>query len=406
MVNVAESEGIGDVVLDKIPELRSGLENGESANDEKASTFDKRKARFALLAAAGYLMPDSRIPRCFKQIIPGCFFVNVVHNPSSGQGRVTNLIRCGLASCPVCGPWDRLQKGLLWAAMLERSPYKLAMATLTLKHDRTESFDAVYGRLKTASKFVWSGRWYQIFKDDFKLAGRLTSLEVTHGPKTGFHPHYHMILVSRSPWVPQWQTEASLRLFKRWQQGVVKAGGWAEQAAFDFTAGNADAAKYLTKLDGTDGLQESWGIPQEAMLVDYKKGRNGNRSELQLLADYALQGDDLAGSLWQEIQTGLARQTRLKASRGLFLNLDGDQVGEELGEQWEVLTEADVILLSISQYGWHIIWQRKLLAEVYAFADANDAAGLKQMLSQNHVVWTDPIPPPHNRMESENCPGK
>jgi len=397
MVQTMNQEGSGGGALDKIPDLRSSLKNGDKeqtgSNTESSKKFDARKARFALLAAAGYLMPESRIPRCFKQIIPGCSHVDVVYNTASGQGRVTNLIRCGLASCPVCGPWDRLQKGLLWAAMLERSSYKLAMCTMTLQHDRTESFAVVYDRLKIASKYVWSGRWYQLFKEQFSIAGRLTSLEVTHGQKTGFHPHYHMILVSSKPWVPQWETEASLMLFKRWQNGVVRAGGWAEQAAFDFTPGNAEAAQYLTKIDGGDKLESTWGIPQEAMLVDFKKGRGGNRSELQLLADYALQGDELAGSLWAEIQRGLFQQTRLKASRGLFLDLDGDQVGEELGEQWDILTESDVVLLSISQFGWHIIWQKKLLAEVYAFADANDVTGLKQLLKQNFVTWSDPKPP-------------
>jgi hypothetical protein len=272
--------------------------------------------------------------------------------------------------------------------MLDKTPYYLAMMTLTLSHDNTESFSEVYNRLKDASKRMFSGRWWKGFQEQFWIVGRLSSLEVTHSVKSGFHPHYHIAIVARSSWEEDITLDAWSLLHRRWPHCVEKAGGFASlDHGVDFQAGDSGAIEYLTKVDGTEGLEKSWGIVQEVTLSDVKNAEKGHRTELQLLADYALHGDLDAGRYWLEIAVGLAGQTRLKSSRGLWELLGGPAEVERQADEWEELNDAEIVLLSLCQTSWNVIWERGLLAGTYDVAGKNDAVELRQYLRSKGVPF-------------------
>ena len=363
-------------------------EQKKAENTDNSLAFDARKARFLLLASAAKLWPESRIKSCFRLIIPGQDMVDICYNEQQQKPRFSHLVRCGLGSCPVCGPWDRLRKGQVWAAMLKNPRYHVAMLTLTIAHGKSESFSDVYNRLKDASCRMFAGRWWQGFKRRYWVVGKLTSLEVTYGADNGFHPHYHIAVVSETSWEGDPAVTAWCLLYKRWPECVAKAGGFAsEEYGVDFKAGNSGAVEYLTKLDGTDGLAQSWGIVQEVTLSDVKKAEKGHRTELQLLADYAIKGDIDAGQIWVEIAIGLAGQTRLKSSRGLWEELGGEEETEKQNDEWELLSETEIVLMSLCQTSWNVIWSRGLLAGTYEAAGQNDAVKLRQYLRENGVPF-------------------
>lgn len=378
-------EPLGNTYKLTVPLEQAATKNGVK-KDGVAN--EARRKRFALLASAARIWPESAIKKCFRFVAPGTSYIDILYSPIEDRARITNLIRCNTGACPVCGPYNRLQKGLAWSSILSDKPNKLALLTLTVEHHAGERFTAVLARLLEANKRMWSGRWWNGFKAEFFIEGRLTSLEVTDG-ENGFHPHLHIILVSDARWPDSDVAIAWAIIAKRWQSMVAKAGGFASiENGADFRAADAGSIDYLTK-DAGESLG-GWGLVEEATLGDYKKGRRGGRSTLQLLGDYTFKQDRNAGSRWYEIERGLKGRSRLRSSNGLWEALGGPEHIQAQENEFLDITESDVLLLSISQTDWLQIWDKRIVAQVYEIAAKNDAQALMNFLLANGITFSLP----------------
>lgn len=278
-----------------------------------------RSARFRHQRhAAKLLKGKGRVGLCRWSVISKSAGVDVVETFYEGDGRGTHfegVQTCGSVwLCPCCGARisetrrQELNQLLTWA---RAQGYVVQMITLTARHGREDDLDDLLDAMKDAKRRWGQHRAYKRLKADF--IGSVTATECTGGGAHGWHPHFHMLVVSsgqidlddlRKPWL------ASLK-----GAGLHGTGaGWSVQ---DATA----AGDYIAK----------WGAAEELSLKDRKQGRGG-RTPAQLLADSA-DGDLRAGHLWREYAEAFHGRRQLVWSRGLKSLAGINQVDDEEAAQ-------------------------------------------------------------------------
>ncbi|MEJ2325415.1 MAG: hypothetical protein P8Y25_00785, partial [Chromatiaceae bacterium] len=134
-----------------------------------------------------------RVARCGQKRISATV---QLHATTNGVVLV-GVERCGsVHACPVCAPAiyaeraDEIQR--LVATV---GPERCRMLTLTLRHDRWASLDALDDGLRRAWRLFWaSGRASMRMRRAMRIEHYVKATERTHGP-AGWHPHIHMLWV-------------------------------------------------------------------------------------------------------------------------------------------------------------------------------------------------------------------
>lgn len=219
--------------------------------------------------------------------------------------------------CPCCGARisetrrGELNRLLSWA---RGEGYQISMITLTARHGRDDDLRDLLEKMKDAKR-----RWVQ--RRDYKairpqIIGSVTATEVTGGGGNGWHPHFHVVMITEPG------TDLS-PLREAWLGALRGAGlegtgaGWSLQDA-------AEAGRYVAK----------WGAAEELALKDQKKGRAG-RSPAQLLAASCDDGDTIAAALWAEYADVFHGRRQLVWSRGLKAAAGVDDVDDQEAAQDE-----------------------------------------------------------------------
>lgn len=280
--------------------------SGAAALDTTAKSVG-RSARFRHQRhAAKLLQGKGRVGLCRWSVISKSAGVDVVETSYEGDGRGTHfegVQTCGSVwLCPCCGARisetrrQELNQLLTWA---RAQGYVVQMITLTARHGREDDLAELLDAMKEAKRSWGQHRAYRriLNRRNANFIGSVTATECTGGGFHGWHPHFHMLVITaghvdlnelREPWL------SSLRA-----EGLDGTGsGWLVQDA-------SAAGNYVAK----------WGAAEELSLKDAKKGRGG-RSPAQLLADSA-DGDVRAGYLWREYAEAFHGRRQLVWSRGL-----------------------------------------------------------------------------------------
>lgn len=195
----------------------------------------------------------------------------------------TGLHRChSVWECPVCmqaismGRAEELRAVLAEHRKRGGSDY---MVTLTLPHRMGDALKPMRERVARAWQFVQSGAPWKRVKHRYGVEGYVRGLEETVGV-SGWHPHLHVILLTRRK-ITKGEAEALKRwLYERWCTGIAKrkAGepdygrpSWEHGISLE----PGHVAKYLAKF----------GLADELAKPSFKRARNGNRTPLQVLYD-------------------------------------------------------------------------------------------------------------------------
>lgn len=254
--------------------------------------------------AAGLLGGKARVGLCRWSMVSRAAGVDVVTSSYAGaEGHYAHfegLQTCGSVwDCPCCSARisntrrDELNQLLSWA---RAQGHTVQMITLTARHGRGDELADLLDRMKDAKRRWAQHRSYR--RLNVMIVGSVTATEVTGGGAHGWHPHFHIIIISsapvdldelREPWL------ASLRA-----AGLSGTGaGWRVQDA-------SEAGRYVTK----------WGAAEEVALGARKKGRGG-MTPMQLLAASCDDEDKRAGALWREYSAAFRGRRQLVWSRGL-----------------------------------------------------------------------------------------
>ncbi len=205
----------------------------------------------------------------------------MVHRGRGGH-YVSSLLRCGsIWACPVCAPAVRWRREQGLASAIRRlqaeRDVSVRLATLTVPHAVGDQLADLLSGLARAWHRLCSGRSWMDGQAQHGIVGWLRSVDITVSPRSGWHPHLHVLVVldagrpTRDEELAQW-------LGERWRPACVAAGLRApsRRRGVDVRDVGGSSAGYVL------------GIVTETVRSDLKAGRNGSFAPLQLL--------DLAGT--------------------------------------------------------------------------------------------------------------
>lgn len=302
------------------------------------STSDETHSQSRRLKSLLYLMLDAYRPfatkRCGK-----CTRVRIAANVDlqlrDGRAHFHGLMRCGKVwECPVCQLSIKSARAeeVRFAVSWHTERYgreSAAMLTSTVRHSFGDDIEVVRRGLADAWRYVKGGKGWVEMQRLIGLKGYIRGLETTHG-RNGWHPHFHIVLLTErpiSPWFLEWFAE-------RWRKGVLLHLG--AEAVPDREHGVdlrlLNEADYLQKL----GLEIS---------APDKGPRNGNRTPLQILQSFVETGDVADLKLWQSYVAGMHGARMLTWSRGLRVACGVEERTDQEIVEGEIDAETHVVTI-------------------------------------------------------------
>ena len=292
--------------LGSIAEFSSTLENGQNLSDYERQML--------MLAAARRLLPGERIAQCQWLIAPEKHMVEIEVDDHKEGARFKNLVRCESSSCNWCArarsEQDRHELSIA-IAQAEKLGWYPVLLTFTLSHHVTDSLTDLERALRKSFDRMFSGRWYQDFKDEWGMVGKITAKETTRGVN-GWHPHLHVLAFFDRDYDPLYLMAMHAALSRRWTEKVKSSGFNASNAhGVDVRNGKSEIASYIAKW-GREPVEYSWSAEHEMTMSVYKKPKLGGVTPFQLLGAAAGLLDDLTAV--SQVMAGNAANVRIKAS--------------------------------------------------------------------------------------------
>lgn len=338
------------------------------ADTEKASKT--RVERYILQSAARELLPGERVGVCRRLLVPGKGAVEVWHNGAAGKAHYKNLVVCGaLWVCPVCAAKISEHRREELKNAVAASGYSFTLGTITVQHKHGESLASILRVLREAWTKTKAGKGWQVIKDRFKFVGYITALEVTHG-KNGWHPHLHVLFVSRSKLADVDREELQMIISARFGRYVAELGGYVSEYHGVDVSGQEAVGQYVAK----------WGLAEELTKASSKRGRaDVGRNPFDLLRDY-VKGDKQAGELFKEYAAAMKGRRQLDYSVGLrdLLNIGKELTDQEAAE--EQVSSGDILLAKIPLEGWRVILANELRGQLLEVASTGSVEKLREWL--------------------------
>lgn len=356
----------------------------------------RRQYRLQRWSAA--LLPGWRVEMCGMRAVEG----SAVHITRNSEGRhgVSNVRRCGSGwVCPVCAPKiaagraDEISDGV---AQHHAKGGSVVLLTLTVQHHAGDGLADLITTLAAAQRRLWSGRWAQAFNRTWGVIGQIRNTEVTYGAATGWHPHSHVLLFTRS------LSDAAARelvgvLKRRWAD-VVAGVGWYASPVHGLQGERVlTREERVTRAEGRlrdDALAQyfaefgrvartssealrsaaeelvggDWSEAQELTYAHIKRARGVRFTPWALLEAAGGAGAERAPALWQEFADATKGRVLLRWSKGLRTRL---KVGEaesdvELAEKGAADTQ---VVAEVSMWAWRQLVREELAAPLLVALD-------------------------------------
>jgi hypothetical protein len=205
-------------------------------------------------------------------------YIDSRHN----SARVSSVETCGSVwACPVCaqkvlkGRSEELQQiGDKW----RNEGGKIYMLTFTFSHSRNDILSDLIGSstektgLMGAIRSFRQSKPWRAFKEKFNYRADCRALEITWGNASGFHPHIHMLIYTKTAIPPYLQKMWETKLYKNWalQCENMDLGVPSRKHGVDLRP--ATEKDYIAK----------WGSSAELSSGYVKGGKNGNLTIRQL----------------------------------------------------------------------------------------------------------------------------
>lgn len=281
----------------------------------------------------------------------GCTWIRISHEVAlvRPDGKPSyhykGLRICGsVHTCPLCASKiqeRRRQEVASAIAWGEGQGKALVMASYTFPHRVDQPLSLLLKLQQQAITYMRGRRQYMALMGDVGFAGRIRTLEVTHG-KNGWHPHTHELLIVSPSADP---LRMRMVLAELWLKACKKVGlfqpdrddEWSFLAhAVDVRDGDEGAAAYLAKMDD----QNKWGLSHEMTKGSSKQGRASGVHPFKLAADVSTSG------LFMEYVNAIKGSRQLVWSRGLKAAVGVDDKTDEEIAQEEATRVTDRISLT------------------------------------------------------------
>lgn len=321
----------------------------KSCDGEKEKSFTRKKKRKRNQEHARKLV-GGRLESCCRVPVPVMVNGDVVNMLAESRSvsilqngenySFGGLMHCGSVwCCPECASiiteYRRNELKLACENALSQG-LNISMLTLTVPHYAKDHLNDVLDGVSMALRKLKDRRAFKRLADEIGLVGNIRTLEVTYGVN-GWHPHFHILLFTKSELNDQELFSIQENLLSQWQSACVSSGlPMPNEHGLDLCNG-LWVAEYVTK----------WGIEEEMTKGHLKQGiKEGHISPFGLLDLYD-QGDENAGRRFQEFAKVFKGKRQLVWSKGLRELL---KVGEQKPDD-EIITEmenASVEVMKIS----------------------------------------------------------
>lgn len=341
----AADRAAGGLVTDANKGARSsqaGVLPGQQAAREK------RDGRYKALKFLWELSSLDRVRTCRRHSVRPAGTVDVRHNHASGLAGFSGVATCGSVwACPVCsariqsGRREELKRLVDWA---DDQGKVVLFGTMTLRHNIRQSLDTVWSALGGCFKSVRTNGSVRNMRAELGFSGYVRTVEVTHSPKNGWHPHIHMLYV-----LDREVTDTEIQAlgdteFSAWAYAAHKAGlGAPLRERYQLERVTGDVEDYLAKAEydpkkpgGTalEGYRHANSAAYELAGSATKVARQKSRTPFQILADVqdTYNADDC--DLWLEYERVSKGKKALTWSNGLKKEINLiEQTDEELAEE-------------------------------------------------------------------------
>ncbi|SOD41618.1 protein rep [Nitrosovibrio sp. Nv4] len=305
------------------------------------------------------------------------------------RARLSGLTTCGSGwMCPVCAQnIAEARRKEASKAMVQhiQGGGQAHLVTLTFSHHADEPLPEMLKKFDDARQsFKNCVTWKTILgKKDGKegeagCIGAITALEVTYGIANGWHPHVHMVVLTKKE-VTAFQQE---RLKCEWVRILLKKGLSDRsqvtdlmERAFDMRGG-ADAADYITKY----GREEHWGLTSELVRAHSKQGLMDGRYKPFGLLQLAGEGNAWAAERFKEFAVAFHGKRLLTWSPGLKKAFDLQEIDDAELSDDALPVEERVGRLTPEQ--WKVVLDRDARADLLMYAAGYCAAGEQQSLDE------------------------
>jgi hypothetical protein len=210
------------------------------------------------------------------------------------------------------------------------------LLTFTLSHHAGDSLKSLERGLRTAFDKTFSGRWFQEFKTEWRVVGKITSSETTVG-RNGWHPHLHVLLFTELEYAGKWPEAMEMQISERWIDKLKTLGFSANLAhGVDVRTAQSDIADYVAKW-GREPLEAGWGADTEIAKANVKRATHGGLTPFQLLGAAAGIQADLDAAC---ILLGADREVVKKRCAGLYVEFFLAMKGRarlHWGDMWRIL---------------------------------------------------------------------
>lgn len=309
--HVANLPAAAKPVRDTRPEPKAGREARRTANK-------KRDHWHELRIVLQKMTEDDTFSKCGRLPIPGVGRMKMNYDKAKNRTGWVNVRTCRKANlCTVCGNRIRTARGnqlaaaaMAWADpaaelpapfadLREKTGGGLAMGTFTLKHYRRTKLSELIAVQRKAWSYSFgreSGKNWQKVRTRFGIVGDVRVFETTWGSANGWHPHFHVTYFLAKPLTPAERKELEQILFRRWEKGVMRAGGYTL------------SRKYGVRLDvPKKGDVEAFAryIAKEMTGLLTKTGNKGRRTPWQIAQDYAETKNPQDRALWAEYENAI-----------------------------------------------------------------------------------------------------
>lgn len=247
------------------------------------------------------------------------------------------------------------------------------LLTMTVAHDKTDRLARLLGVETAAWKLITNGGAWTRLRKATGLFGWVRALEITEGDECGWHPHFHILLMTDDALDAAGLVAVKLHFTTRWARACEAAGLRPPHPVHgvDFrenvAAASEELGKYVTKVQEGD-----WTVAHEVTRGDLKTGRGKSRTPFEILKAYQDGGDVADRDLWREYTQAVKGLSAVRWSRGLRARLLPDD--DEKSDEDAALIDAGGVLLG--EMSVHV-WRRVVMARLeIAVLEAAEDGGL------------------------------
>ena len=301
---------------------RRHIRNVANGQDEEHSLQDlRRRVRMALQELLGEVSslrsPKGEYPvrKCGQVPIKR---KHVTVDMASGKARWSGFAECSsIWACPVCSAKIRNGRAIETAQgtgkwiMNGNSAY---MVTLTFPHDAGMDLKELLDMVSNTFRYVLADQKWRKVKQAHHIIGQIRALEITHGDN-GFHPHLHVLVFQEGPMTGKELDDLDKYWDGTWRKMIAAQGvrmpSDEHGVKVEPVYSAEEAGLYIAKT------QDGHSIGMELLRGDLKDGRKDSKTPFEMLAEYAITGDEKWLKLWHVYEQATKRKQAITWSKGL-----------------------------------------------------------------------------------------